>query len=240
MTTTSNNILIIDDDFSLRQVLHTTLRTFGFRVEEAATGEKGVALTRNSRFDAALLDINMPGMGGMATCRELRRIAPALQILVLTVRDSEDDIVHALDAGADDYITKPFHTRELAARLRAATRRNRLTIDPDKPLTVGEIELEPARRTVRKRGTLIHMTPKEFDLLHQLMLSAGMPVTHAKLLRSVWGPEYGGELEYLRTFIRQLRLKIEDDPSNPSYLLTEAYVGYRFCQPEQRSVAAAG
>jgi two-component system KDP operon response regulator KdpE len=235
MTKASSNILIIDDDFSFRHVLRTTLSTFGFHVEEAATGEQGVALTRNGRFDAALLDINMPGMGGLVTCHELRRISPVLQILVLTVRDSQDDIVRALDAGADDYITKPFHTGELAARLRAATRRNRSTIDPDRPLIVGEIELEPAKRTVRKRGALVHTTPTEFDLLHQLMLFAGMPVTHAKLLRVVWGPEYGGELEYLRTFIRQLRLKIEDDPSNPSYLLTEPYLGYRFGQSAPQS-----
>ena len=119
----------------------------------------------------------------------------------------------------------------MSARLRAAVRRNRASIGPTKLFTIGDVELDPARRTVKKRGQLVHLTPKEFDLLRYLMSNAGMPIPHARLLQAVWGPEYGNELEYLRTFIRQLRVKIEDDPSHPAYLLTDAYVGYRFCEP---------
>ena len=145
-----------------------------------------------------------------------------------TVRDSQDDLVRALDAGADDYITKLFHIRELTARLRAAIRRNRSMNPMGTVLAIGEVELDPARRTVRKNGAPIHLTPKEFDLLRYLMRHAGVPVTHSRLLQAVWGPEYGHKLEYLRTFVRQLRLKIEDTPAQPTYLLTDAYVGYRF------------
>jgi two-component system, OmpR family, KDP operon response regulator KdpE len=231
MTNSSGNILIVDDDFSIRNALRATLSSLGFGIEEAATGEEGIAMAGASHFDAVLLDINMPGIGGTATCQKLRQLAPALPILMLTVRDSQEDVIRALDAGADDYITKPFHIRELAARLRAAVRRNRSNAEPPARLLIGDVELDAARRIVKKSGVAVHLTPKEFDLLHHLMLQAGMPVNHSKLLQAVWGPEYGGELEYLRTFVRQLRVKIEDDPSHPTYLLTEACVGYRFCEP---------
>jgi two-component system KDP operon response regulator KdpE len=137
--------------------------------------------------------------------------------------------VVALDAGADDYITKPFQMRELGARLRSAVRR-RSVQDSERgaPLRQGELELDPVRYRVVKRGQPIHLTPKEFEMLHYLMVHAGEPIPHARLLKSVWGPDYGDQIEYLRTFVRQLRKKIEDDPSNPRYLLTDAYVGYRF------------
>jgi two-component system KDP operon response regulator KdpE len=148
---------------------------------------------------------------------------------MLTVMDSEDDKVLALDAGADDYITKPFQVRELAARLRSAVRRrNALDANRDARIRYGKIELDPVKYRVQKGGRPIHLTPKEFEMLHYLMMHAGEPIPHARLLKSVWGPEYGNELEYLRTFVRQLRKKIEDDPQNPQYLLTDAYVGYRF------------
>jgi two-component system, OmpR family, KDP operon response regulator KdpE len=154
---------------------------------------------------------------------------------MLTVRSNQDDIVKALDAGADDYITKPFHIRELAARLRAAVRRGRVSTESPASLFFGDIELDSAKRIVRKRGQIVHLTPKEFELLQYLMQHAGMPVTHSKLLRAIWGPEYGGELEYLRTYIRQLRIKLEDDPSCPIYLLTEPYVGYRFSDVSEQN-----
>jgi two-component system KDP operon response regulator KdpE len=159
----------------------------------------------------------------------MRKHSAHLGILMLTVRDSEDDKVKALDAGADDYVAKPFHVRELAARIRAAVRRSRSSqANPAAPIRVGEIEVDPARRAVRKAGETIHLTPKEFDLLHHLISHAGMPITHARLLQAVWGPEYGGELEYLRTFMRQLRKKIEDNAAEPVYLLTDSHFGYRF------------
>jgi len=222
-------LLVVDDERGIRYTLSTTLGTLGFDVEEAATGEEALVMARRSRYDAVLMDINMPGMGGMNACREIKHIAPSLSVLMLSVRDNQDDKVGALECGADDYITKPFHMRELTARIRAAVRRSH-TLDAQTPgtLRVGEIELDHERRQVRKRGSLIHLTPKEMDLLHYLMQNAGKPVTHAQLLRAVWGPEFRGEREYLRTFIYQLRKKLEDEPLNPRYLLTNSYFGYCF------------
>jgi two-component system KDP operon response regulator KdpE len=222
------NILIVDDESSIRQALRVTLGTVGFDVAEASTGEQALALIRSSHYDAVLLDMNMPGMGGMTACREIRRLSPRLPILMLTIRDSQDDKVEALESGADDYITKPFHMRELTARVRAAIRRSHIADEPVTDiLRVGEITLDPDRRMVAKAGQPVHLTPKEFDLLHYLMLNPGKPIAHSRLLTAVWGPEYGGELEYLRTFIRQLRKKLEDDPSQPAYLITEMWFGYR-------------
>ena len=165
----------------------------------------------------------------MEACRAIRHAVARLPILMLTVMDSEDDKVLALDAGADDYITKPFQLRELTARLRSAVRRrNAQDSDRDRPIRLGQIELDPVKYRVQKSGRSIHLTPKEFEMLHYLMMHAGEPIPHARLLKSVWGAEYGDELEYLRTFVRQLRKKIEDDPRHPQYLLTDAYIGYRF------------
>ena len=149
--------------------------------------------------------------------------------MVLSVRDREDDKIAALDHGADDYVTKPFHIRELTARVRAAVRRAQvLEGNTNTAICIGDIDLDPARREVHKGGVFIHLTPKEFDLLHYLMAHAGLPITHSRLLNAVWGPEYGDEVEYLRTFVRQLRKKIEDDPAAPKYLLTDIQIGYRF------------
>jgi two-component system KDP operon response regulator KdpE len=215
----------------------------GFAVDDASTGEEALRLVGESAYDVVLLDINMPGMGGMRTCREIRKSLPHLGILMLTVRDSEDDKVAALDAGADDYITKPFKVRELAARVRAAVRRSSaFRVDPEAAIRIGNIEIDPARRLVRKGGEPVHLTPKEFDLLHFLMAHAGLPMTHVRLLRAVWGPEYGGELEYLRTFVRQLRKKLEDDAAEPVYLLTDSHIGYRFAEarPEPAETKAHG
>ena len=223
-------ILIVDDDSSVRRALHTTLNTLGFTTTEASGGEEALVLARTNPYDVVLLDINMPGMDGLETCRQLRRLFPRIAILMLTVRDSEEDKVQALEAGADDYVTKPFHIRELTARVRAAVRRTQ-TQDADDTHTtirIGDVELDPARREVHKAGNFIHLTPKEFDLLHYLMAHAGLPITHGRLLNAIWGPEYGDEVEYLRTFVRQLRKKVEDDPASPKYLLTDIQIGYRF------------
>jgi two-component system KDP operon response regulator KdpE len=224
-------ILIVDDESSIRRALRNTLHGMGFTVDDASTGEEALQRVREEKYDVVLLDINMPGIGGIRACREMRKSLPRLGILMLTVRDSEEDKVAALDAGADDYITKPFNIRELAARIRAAVRRSSVSyVDPDAEMRIGNIELDPARRLVRKGGEPVHLTPKEFDLLRYLMAHAGLPITHARLLHAVWGPEYGGELEYLRTFVRQLRKKLEDDPAEPAYLLTDSHIGYRFAE----------
>lgn len=225
----SGTVLIVDDDSSTRRALRMTLSGMGFTIVEAARGEEALSLVRVTRFDAVLLDVDMPGMGGLEACRTIRHAVARLPILMLTVMDSEDDKVLALDAGADDYITKPFQLRELTARLRSAVRRrNAPDGNRDQPIRIGQLELDPVKYRVQKSGRSIHLTPKEFEMLHYLMIHAGEPIPHARLLKAVWGPEYGNELEYLRTFVRQLRKKIEDDPRQPQYLLTDAYIGYRF------------
>jgi len=222
-------VLIVDDDLAVRRALETTLRILGFQVTETASGDEALGSTSASECDVLLLDLKMPGMNGLDACREFRRRFPHLPILILSVRDSEDDKVRALDAGADDYVTKPFHIRELIARVRAAVRRVRTTEDDKVPtIQIGAIALDPVRREVHKDGRTLRLTPKEFDLLHYFMRHADLPIAHARLLSAVWGPEYRGEVEYLRTFVRQLRKKLEDDPANPAYLLTDIQFGYCF------------
>jgi len=229
MNVPQGKVLIVDDEPSIRRALRTTFGTLGFDIAEAVTGEQAIPLLRNANFDAVLLDVNMPGMGGIQACREIRRQFPRLAVLMLTVRDNEDDKVEALEAGADDYVTKPFPIRELVARVRSAVRRSHTPPrNGDAAITIGQITLDPMRRLVQKSGATVHLTPKEFDLLHYLMKHAGLPMMHARLLSAVWGPEYGSELEYLRTFIRQLRKKLEDDAAHPKYLLTDSHIGYRF------------
>ena len=231
MSQDQNTVLIVDDERSIRLSLRTILSGLGFVVIEAARGEEALSLIRTARFDVILLDINIPGIGGIEVCRKMRKADPRIPIVMLTVLGSEDRKVEALDAGADDYITKPFQLRELIARLRAAVRRNKLSDGAEVTvIAVGDLSLDATRHLVQKKGRTVHLTPKQFELLHYLMANAGMPVPHAKLLRSVWGPEYGNELEYLRTFVRQVRMKIEDDPANPKYLLTESHIGYRFSE----------
>jgi len=226
-------VLIVDDDASVRRALHITLQTLGFGTCEAPSGEEALLLARSTSFDVVLLDINLPGMNGLETCHQLRRMHAGIAILMLTVRDSEEDKVNALDAGADDYVTKPFHIRELVARVRAAVRRAQAAGDSAKViLSIGDIVLDPARREVHKAGSFIYLTPKQFDLMHFLMAHAGLPVTHRRLLYAVWGLEHIEEIEYLRTFVHQVRKKIEDDPGNPQYLLTDLQIGYRFRENE--------
>ena len=227
-------VLIVDDEVSIRWALKRVLRTMRFEVSEAADGEKALALIRTVRFDVVLLDMAMPGLDGVETCRQIRSLRPTVGILMVTVRDDEADKIRALDAGADDYVTKPFNVGELAARIRAAVRRARTPqADGATALRIGEIELDPSRRMVRKSGVPIHMTPKEFDLLHQLMAHAGRSLTHTRLLTTVWGPEYRDQVEYLRTFVRQLRKKLGDGATNPKYVITDSYVGYRFVAEDE-------
>lgn len=230
MSRDSGNLLIVDDEPSIRFALNTILTNFGLVVVEAARAEEALALVRSAQFDAVLLDIGMPGMNGVEVCRLMRKTSPRLPIVILTVENSEDRKVEALDAGADDYVTKPFQLRELTARLRAAMRRNKVT-DNNRPIVIGDVLLDPDRHLVEKNGRAVHLTPRQFEVLHYLMANAGRPIPHARLLGSVWGPEYGNKLEYLRAFMRQIRMKIEDDPANPIYLLTESYIGYRFSEP---------
>ncbi|HEV2275244.1 MAG TPA: response regulator transcription factor [Acidobacteriaceae bacterium] len=224
-------VLLVDDEAAIRRALRTSLNELGFHTTEASRGEEALHMARSESFDVVLLDLNMPGIGGMKTLVRLRGMAPRLPILILTVKDHEEDKVEALECGADDYITKPFSMRECVARIRSAVRRAQTPERPeDAPMTIGEIRVLPVRRVVSKSGQPIHLTRKEYDILYYLMTHAGRAVTYGKLLTSVWGVEYRQEVDYLRTFVRQLRKKIEDDPANPKYLLTDAYVGYRFAE----------
>ena len=232
MEASQGTVLLDEDDSAIRRGLRATLLALQFDIGEAVSGEEALTRLRMVNYDAVLMDLNMPGMGGVEACRRVRKEFPLISIIVVTVRDSEEDKIEALDAGADDYVTKPFQMRELAARLRAAVRRRRAPRKPDEePITIGIYELHPSRRTIKKRGKEIHLTPTEFDLLAYLMTHAGHPILHHKLLSTVWGAEYGEEREYLRTFILQLRRKLEDDPANPAYLKTVNYLGYVFYDP---------
>jgi two-component system KDP operon response regulator KdpE len=222
-------LLIIEDDTALRRSLRTTLDVLGFDIAEASNGEDALVQLRTVDCEAVLLDINMPGMGGIETCRRIRRSFTRLPILMLTVRDDEDDKVEALEVGADDYVTKPFQIRELTARIRAAVRRFRAPETPaEMAILHGAIMLDPVRRRVERSGVEVHLTPREFDALHLLMKHAGRPITHARLLTALRGPGFGNERAYLRVLIGQLRKKLEDDAANPTYLLTDSYIGYRF------------
>ena len=226
-------ILIVDDEPAIRRALRAPLLELGFQVAEASRGEEALQALRASVYDVVLLDVNMPGLGGIDTLRRIRTFAPRLPVLMLTVRDQEEDKVEALELGADDYVTKPFSTRELIARIRAAVRRVRTPArTEDAVIEIGEILLDPVKRRVTRREEVIRLTRKEFDILHCLMSRAGRVVTYAKLLTAVWGADSREEVEYLRTFVRQLRRKIEDDPSNPIYLLTDVSVGYRFADAQ--------
>jgi two-component system, OmpR family, KDP operon response regulator KdpE len=229
MEKSQGRLLIVEDDPALRRTLRTTLDALDFDVGEAGNGEDALMRLRMVDYEAVLLDINMPGMGGIETCRRIRRAFTRLPILMLTVRDAEDDKVEALEAGADDYITKPFQIRELAARLRSAVRRYHAPEVPEEmPITIGEIMLDPARHRVERCGNEVRLTPREFDALQFLMQHVGRPVTHARLVTVLRGPEAVEDREYLRVLIGQLRKKLEDDPAKPTYILTDSYLGYRF------------
>jgi two-component system KDP operon response regulator KdpE len=226
-------ILVVDDESAIRRALRPPLVELGFQVVDASRGEEALQTLRAGAFDVVLLDVNMPGIGGIETLRRIRAFAPRLPILMLTVRDAEEEKVEALELGADDYVTKPFSMRELIARIRTAVRRARAPIRAeDTPIEIGELRLDPVKRKVAKRGQLVHLTRKEFDILYCLMSHAGRVITYARLLTAVWGADCREEVEYLRTFVRQLRKKIEDDPANPVYLLTDVYVGYRFADAQ--------
>jgi two-component system KDP operon response regulator KdpE len=240
MTTDRLKALVVDDESSFRRVLRSCLATGGFAVAEARSGEEAVATLARSVFDLVLLDVNMPGIGGVQACREIRAFRSNIGIVMVTVRDGESEMVRALEAGADDYIVKPIRLRELVARLRAVSRRLRRD-DVSEPtwLQAGDLELHINRRQLYRQGNLVHLTPTEFELLALLMRNLGTPVTHARLLRAIWGPEYGTELDYLRSFVKTLRQKVEADTANPKYIVTVPWVGYQFCNPLDESQDAS-
>ena len=232
MDESQGRVLIVEDDTSLRRSLRATLSIIGFDIGEAGNGEDALMCLRMVDYDAVLLDINMPGFGGIETCTRIRRTFTKLPILMLTVRDNEDDKVQALEAGADDYVTKPFQIRELTARVRANIRRYRATeTSLQTPLTIGDIMLDPVRRRMEHSGVEIHLTPHEFDALQILMLHAGRPVTHARLHAALHLQGGVANRRHLRVLIGQLRKKLGDNSASPSYVLTDGYIGYRFREP---------
>jgi two-component system, OmpR family, KDP operon response regulator KdpE len=224
----NGTVLVVEDAQSMGLSLQIILSSFRVAVVRATRSEDVVSIIRNANCDAALLNLNEPGIRGTDICCRLRKHLPRLQILMLGDSNDEDQVLEAFEAGADDYIAKPFRHRDLIARLNAAIRRERSYKSYDAVINVGDISLDFSRRLAKKKGRLIHLTPTQFKLLHFLMTNLGKALPHARLLMHVWGPEYGGELEYLRTFVRQLRKKLEDDPAKPRYLLTESHFGYRF------------
>lgn len=226
----SSSILVIDDEPQIRRVLRSTLSFRGYEISEAATGEEGVELAGKLKPDLILLDVNLPGISGIEACKEIRRTSDA-PIIMLTVRNAERDKVVALDAGADDYVTKPFGIEELLARVRASLRRH-APAEAMPAFHAKDFSVDFETRRVTAGGEVVHLAPKEFEVLKQLMMQQGKPVTHRRLLQSVWGPEYGEETENLRVVINQLRKKIEKDPARPKYILTEPWIGYRFQPPK--------
>jgi two-component system KDP operon response regulator KdpE len=228
----AGRILVVDDEPQMRRIMLSLLSAQGYEVTAALTGEEALEKVRAEQFDLVLLDVNMPGMGGMEACRELRR-GSDIGIIMLTVRDSERDKVDALDAGADDYITKPFGSPELLARIRATLRRSPTVLEAGpQTLQLGDVKVDFQSRHVQTAKGKVHLTPKQFDLLRYLAGHPNKAVSHRELLQAVWGPDYGDQIEYLRVFVNQLRKKIEPQPGSPRFLLTEPWVGYRLVLPQ--------
>src|SRR5215470_13293084 len=226
----SARIMIVDDDPQIRRVLRTALVAQGYEAVDARNGEEALEKMRNEKLDLMILDMNMPGMSGVETCRTVRSTSD-ISIIMLTVRDAESDKVEALDAGADDYMTKPFSSPELLARIRAALRRSPQLSNDMQVVRFDDVEINFNLRRVVVGNKEARLTPKEFELLQYMVAHPNVPIPHTKLLQSVWGEDQGGEVEHLRVFINQLRKKIERNPSNPKYLLTEPWIGYRFRLP---------
>jgi two-component system, OmpR family, KDP operon response regulator KdpE len=226
-------ILVVDDDPQIRRAMKATLTARGYEVSDARTGDEALDKLRSEAYDLILLDVNMPGSSGMEICRVIRSTSD-VAIIMLTVNNTEKSKVEALDAGADDYVTKPFSMPELLARIRATLRR--LPQAPDdaglKQLKLQGVEIDLSSRQTTVRGRASRLTAKEFDLLSYLLARPNRTISHRELLQAVWGPDYGDELEYLRVFVNRLRKKIEPDPSKPRFLVTDAWAGYRFQLPQ--------
>lgn len=220
-------ILIVEDEQPMRRFLRASLTAEGYRVVEAGTGEEGIRLAIQEPPDLVILDLGLPGMDGQEVLRRLREWLHA-PVVVLSARDQEKQKVEALDAGADDYVTKPFGIGELLARMRTALRHANQGISESSVLSVGNLRVDLAARLAFRDNEEVHLTPLEYKLLATLMKHSGKVLTHRFLLREVWGPQDSQETHYLRVFVASLRRKLEDDSARPRYLLTESGVGYRF------------
>jgi len=229
MTAAMFRVLVVEDDAHIRSVLRTLLESSGYRVELAETAARGIIEARSNRPDVVLVDLGLPDRDGQQLIREIRSFS-TIPILVLSARTAEHQKITALDHGADDYVTKPFDSGELLARLRAALRRSVRSADQAETLTLGRLTLDLARREAREEGVQVHFTPLEFRLLEVLARNLGLIVTQDQIIREVWGPQRLDDTRRLRTYIKMLRQKIERDPGRPQLLLTEAGIGYRLRQ----------
>ena len=220
-------ILLVEDDPALRRALRTTLRSRGFEVLEAATGETAIVTAADGRPDVMILDLGLPDLDGVDVLRRVRTFSD-IPVIVLTARDEPSEKVRSLDAGADDYVTKPFDTEELLARIRAALRRMPRAEAQPAVIRIADLEIDLARRLVTRGDEPIHLTRTELTLLEQLARHPGKLLTQEYLLREVWGPGYGTESNYLRVYVGQLRKKLGDDATRPRLILTEPGIGYRW------------
>jgi two-component system KDP operon response regulator KdpE len=220
-------VLVIEDDSALRRALRTSLRARSLDVIECATAAEGLVLVADRRPDAVLLDLGLPDLDGIEALRRMRSFSD-VPVVVLTARDRQQDKIAALDAGADDYVTKPFDVEELLARVRAVLRRVPSASASPVVIRIDDLEIDLARRQVRLDGAVVHLTKTELALLEQLVMHPGKLLTHEYLLRQVWGQGYGSESNYLRVYVGQLRRKLADDATNPRLIVTEPGIGYRW------------
>jgi two-component system KDP operon response regulator KdpE len=229
MSASSVTILAVEDEVQIRRFLRPAIESAGYNLVEAETGGDALLQATQCNPDVVILDLGLPDMDGLDVIRRLREWYRR-PIIILSARDRENDKVNALDAGADDYVQKPFSVGELMARLRVALRHSTtLSTDRDSTTTVaGDLVIDLTRREVRRGGEVVHLTPLEYKLLAALVKHSGLVLTHRQLLKEVWGPGHAEEAHYLRLFVHQLRQKLEDNPTRPQYLITEAGVGYRF------------
>jgi two-component system, OmpR family, KDP operon response regulator KdpE len=234
----SGRILVVDDEPQIRRVMRVALSGAAYMVADARSGEDALEKLREEKFDLVLLDVNLPGISGIETCREIRTRSD-VPVIMLTIRNSSLDTVAALDAGADDYVTKPFSTEVLLARIRATLRRSPTSAGSVESFRFGNIEVRMSARRVMVDGKEIRLTPKEFDLLRFLISNGDTALPHERILQAVLGADYGSEVQYLRVFIKQLRKKLEPDPARPRHILTEPWLGYRFRMPEAIAEEAA-
>lgn len=231
----SLRILVVDDEPQARRVLRAALVAQGFEITDAASGEEALKKLGEEPPDVVLLDLKMPGMGGIETCREIRA-SFNVPVIVVSARKSREDRTAAFEAGADQFVTKPCGIDELLARIRAV--KSRLDSLHPPVLVLGDTEVDFETHEVRRKDRVVHLTAKEFKLLRCLASRPGEVISHRRILQAVWGPDYGDEIEYLRVFINQLRKKVEPDPANPVYILTDPSAGYRLVVPRQDRFAA--
>lgn len=232
MTRSGALLLVIEDDLQTRRILKSRLGASGWRIAEADNGASGIASAKTNPPDLMVLDLGLPDMDGVEVVKAMRLFS-AVPILILSARTRERDKIEALNAGADDYVTKPFGSGELEARIRALLRRTTQILRESKTFKFGELVVDITSRRVLKAGTEVSLTPIEFRLLSVLLAHAGLVVTHSQLLKLVWGPEHIDDLQYLRIYMRQLRHKLETDPARPKHLITEVGVGYRLVSTEE-------